>query len=330
MPNTDLHDNSWASRYGHICPNEKGHIISIEGIGNKDYYNPTLCVHNDATTLAFRCEARKSAIETPETYHPTVAFAQYISDDTWRLIESIPPFDMCEDPSFLVVKQNDQESEVIFGNVRVEITRDGFIPNTQLYRGTSLKTLNRKAFTTVHGMKDVRLIQLPDRRFLICRRPTGGNDHQGRIHLQMIENLSALSADTASPTLAVLDSGHPDDWVGANNIYLLNDEQGVEWIGILGHLGLAREDGSKHYAATTYKIKLQDVLGNQIHNIMPRIIATRACFTEGPYKNAQLADVVFPGNLETLGGKQYRLWAGLSDARIGTLIVDDPFGLYES
>ena len=76
-----------------------------------------------------------------------------------------------------------------------------------------------------------------------------------------------------------------------------------------------------------YRILLEDLIDIYIYNVRPHILATRGCCAHGPYKERGIRDVVFPGALEPIGDRKYHLWTGLSDARIGRIVLDNPFGL---
>jgi len=321
----------WKERYGHMCPIEQGKVIQIVGAGRKDTYNPTLYDWNGTRILAFRYENRLSNSQTPVTYHPAIAFAQQGDDGRWHLNKKLGYFDMMEDP-FLFFAEEQGLQRLIFGGVWVRNQHGSIIPRTEFYRGDSLETLERIPFATIDSMKDVRLLQLPDNRFLLCRRPRGDKYMRGRITLHVIDSLDDLvEVDKMDlPVLAILDSCEDAlDWVGLNNLYMLKDSEGRAWVGLLGHVALEDHDGTLHYAVCTYRIALTDLLSKQAHKVCPHIIATRGCFEKGPAKNKNLKDVVFPGHLEHVDGYHYRLWAGLSDTRIGCLEIDDPFGLQQ-
>jgi hypothetical protein len=310
----------WAKRYQHVCPSASGSILHIAGVGRKDTYNVAVYQHGTTEIIAFRAEQRRSFAWRPRSYHPMIQFASKRSDG-WHVDPDLPSFDMMEDPFFIPIK--DGKTKLIFGGVRVR--RDGHkvIPQTELYRGASLETLEPSPFLVVDNMKEVRLLQLPDGRFLLCRRPWGDEYGRGRITLHVIDRLEDIGRKDLK-TLALLDAcQNPGDWVGANSAYLLK-HKGEQWVGLLGHVAFD-DDNGRHYAACTYKIRLKDLLDNTIHNICPHIITSRSCFAAAPAKRKTLQDVVFPGHLEHLKNNTYRLWAGLSDARIGTIELDDPF-----
>ncbi|HSX07123.1 MAG TPA: DUF1861 family protein [Candidatus Saccharimonadia bacterium] len=322
-------DQIWIKRYGHTCPIKPGKIITIQGSGTKDGYNPTLYEDDRGAILAFRYEDRASNSANPVSYRPSIAFARPMQRGGWHLAKDLEPFSMMEDP-FLFYVNAEGSRQVIFGGVWVRGMHGTIVPRTEFYRGNSLETLEHIPFAVIDNMKDVRLLQLPDGRLLICRRPWGDKYMRGRIALHVINSLDDLvDIDKVElPLLALLDScGEELDWVGVNNMYMLTDAAGEICVGLLGHVALQDQEGNLHYAACTYRISLEDLLSKQVHKICPQIIATRGCFEEGPAKNATLHDIVFPGSLQHLDGDRYRLWAGLSDARIGCVEIDDPFRL---
>jgi len=324
----ELNDSLWTDRYGKFNQSDglsNGKIVNIDGIVDKDAYNPSLCKYDDIKILAFRCEKRESQINDLINYHPSIQFAEQDDNLNWKLSNNIAPFDMLEDPIFVKAQINDQNC-IVFGGVRAKMNSDGKIDvNTELYKGDSLANLEREPFMIVHGMKDVHLCQLPDGRFLLCRRPIDENGI-GHAVLHIVDTLEDLESinENIPPVVIELSSSYYGDWVGINNAYILNDNN-IQWIGLLGHVGSSDENGHKHYAAITYKIKLDDLINGLVTGVEPTIIATRACFEDGPQKTPVLRDVIFPGSLEKLDNGQYRLWAGLSDTRIGIIDIDNPF-----
>ncbi len=319
----------WSARYGHVCPETPGSIVTIEGVADKDTYNPALYETPGYKVLAFRAEQRASSTENPSQYHPAILFATQAGGDRWFSGGAVPPFDMLEDPFFFYFIEGGRR-RVAFGGVRIEFTPGGPVAATELYSGDTLGSLDRDPFLIIEDMKDVRFRQLPDGRFLVCRRPRGGEYGEGRITIHIIERLEDVNNPilTGKP-LAVLDSGTDiSDWVGVNNIYLIQGPTGEAWVGLLGHVALRDPQGNKHYAASTYRISLQQLLDSDVHAVRPHIIATRACFPPGAAKTPQDVDVLFPGHLEQLDSYRYYLWTGLSDTAIGRIEVFDPFQLH--
>ena len=326
---TQWHDDVWTERYGHVCPPKRGVIVPIHGVGANDTYNPTLYEDGGHPVLAFRCEARSSNAGNPLTYHPSIAFARPDAHGEWHLAKDIAPFEMMEDP-FLFYVESRGLQHVVLGGVWVRNADGAIIPQTEMYKGETLESLERIPFTVIDNMKDVRVLQLPDNCLLVCRRPRGDKYMRGRITLHIIDSLEQLTdiGKATLPTLATLDSCEDAlDWVGVNSVYMLKDAEGRAWIGLLGHVALEDHAHTLHYAVCTYRIALSDLLSGGSHKVCPHIIATRACFEDGPHKSDTITDVVFPGYLQHLKDYTYRLWAGLSDTRIGCVELDDPFGL---
>lgn len=324
----ELSNGLWSNLYHQpFVLAEKGTIVNIEGVGENDTYNPMLCEYNGSKILAFRCEERLSRIDDTLHYHPSISFAKQ-TDGGWRLTSDIAPIQMMEDPMFMKATVNGREC-VVLGGVRAKLLETGnFIANTELYRGDSLETLESNPFAVIEGMKDERLCQLPDGRFLLCRRPFDKNG-MGQAVIHIIDSLDDLANINSiiPPAVAEIQGPYSDDWVGVNNMYIISDNNGTKWLGLLGHIGAHDKNDHKHYAATTYKIKLDDLLNGVKQVLVPTIIATRVNFEDGPRKDDKLSDIVFPGSLENLGDNRYRLWAGLSDARIGVIEISDPFKL---
>lgn len=317
----------WATRYGHVCPPGQGYLVNIEGMAGKDTYNPALFEGPGGKVLAFRAERRESDSHSQATYHPAVHFAT-ATGSNWFASGALPSFDMVEDPFFFYVFENGRR-RVVFGVARLVFDGEQAVPQTELYKGDTLGSLDRMPFVTVANMKNVRFRQLPDGRYLMCRRPIGNEYGEGRITAHIIDNLEDVNNPILiHKPLAILDSGTDmSDWVGINNIYLIQSPTGEAWVGLLGHVALRDSQGNLHYAASTYRISLQNLLDSNISAVPPNILATRDCFAPGPAKSPKVADVVFPGHLEQIDSYRYRLWAGLSDASIGCLEVDDPFSL---
>lgn len=318
----------WLERYHYACPVEQGKIVKIDGIGDKDAYNPSLCKYDDVEILAFRCEERRSQVTDPINYHPSILFAIKNDKQNWSLTQDVLPFDMLEDPIFMKAKI-DGKNRIVFGGVRAKLLPDRHVDvDTEVYAGESLEKLYRTPFVTVRGLKDVHLCQLPNGQFLLCRRPI--DEHGiGYIVLHIIDNLEDLESINSKtpPIIAEIRSPRFGDWVGVNNVYILTDKNGVVWVGLLAHIGSNDENNNKHYAATTYKIKIDDLMNGNVPVMEPHVIATRSCFAKGPKKKESLEDVIFPGSLELLDDNQYRLWVGLSDARIGIINITNPFKL---
>lgn len=56
-----------------------------------------------------------------------------------------------------------------------------------------------------------------------------------------------------------------------------------------------------------------------------RIIATRTDFPAGESKRPDLQNVIFSGGLVRIAGDRAWLYAGLSDAEAGRVLIADPF-----
>ena len=62
----------------------------------------------------------------------------------------------------------------------------------------------------------------------------------------------------------------------------------------------------------------------------PEIIASRSDFPDGPAKRPDLVDVMFSGGLVRQANGTATLYAGLSDAEAGCVLLPDPFAKCEA
>ena len=79
-----------------------------------------------------------------------------------------------------------------------------------------------------------------------------------------------------------------------------------------------------HYYSMAFAIDPESRKMTQV-----KIICSRDCFPEGPYKNIRLKDVTFTSGIIRLGGGKAMLYSGLSDCQAGRILIDDHFDEYE-
>ena len=169
------------------------HKLKFTGAGGRDVYNPTKpfsikflgqMVH----ILAARVESRDSEVSE------VMFFAK--AGDYWSVVENSPVFKL-QDPFFTFV-----DEEFVFGGVEVrEKNGGGYDYKTVFYKGRSLESVTQ--FTEgPQGMKDIRLVQLNDKKIGLFTRPQGkisGTDIDagpGKIGFTVIQSLTDLTATT--------------------------------------------------------------------------------------------------------------------------------------
>ncbi|UZP05137.1 DUF1861 family protein [Clostridium botulinum] len=278
--------------------------INFINVGENDVYNISApFVDNDKTIIAGRVEARDSE-------HSTVYFFEK-NDEGWSPIDSYPTFSL-QDPFFTKIN-----NELIVGGVEIfphpEI--EGTLKwRTIFYKGKDVASLQR-FFVGPDGMKDLRLVQLLDKRIGVLTRPQGEKGGRGKIGFSIINTLEELNIKVIEES-PLLDGLFVDEeWGGANEARPLNETT----LGILGHVACFDKDGNRHYYPMTFELNINTL---EVKN--QKLIAVRKDFKPGQAKRADLEDVVFSGGLEIKEDKA-TLYAGISDAEAQFIIIDNPF-----
>lgn len=278
--------------------------IQFTNVGENDVYNISAPFRNEEKNIiAGRVEARKSE-------DSTVVFFQ-LKDNVWEPVKDYPQFKL-QDPFFTRVN-----NELIIGGV--EVFKDPDKENTLkwrtvFYRGENITSLE-KFFVGPDGMKDLRLVQLNNKKIGVITRPQGEKGGRGKIGFTIIDKLEDLSINIID-NAPLLDSLFIDEeWGGANEARVLDDST----LGILGHIACFDEDGNRHYYPMTFRLDI-----NTLEIKDQKLIAIRRDFKPGEAKRPDLEDVVFSGGL-VLNGERAVLYAGISDAEAQLIEIDNPF-----
>ncbi len=212
------------------------------------------------------------------------------------------------------------EDETVFGGVEVypnptATDSHGIGYRTVFYRGRAFPSL-QKFDTGPDMMKDIRLAPLANGRIGVCTRPQGGQHERGKIGYIELQRLEDMNAQNILGAKIIENQFAPEEWGGANELHPLQDGR----IGVIGHIAYQDAPGGKHYYAMSF------VYNPETHSASPiEIIATRKNFPVGDEKTPGLADVIFPGGLVRHGDGTATLYAGLSDAEAGSIMLPDPF-----
>jgi hypothetical protein len=288
---------------GHSPASDK---LRFTGVDGHDVYNTTAPIaFRGQTVIAGRVEPR-------ETELSTVVFFRRRPDGAWEPCPDAARFQGLQDPCMTIL-----DGEWVLGGVRypVELAdgRRGY--RMEFYRGRSLADL-QLFLVGPEGMKDIRLVELPDRRVAVFSRPQGAVGGRGKIGFRIVNSLSALQASDiqAAPLLAgqFLD----EEWGGANEIHVLRNGK----LGVLGHIACFDDREHRHYYAMVFTVNPADGVASP-----PRIIADRSLFPAGPAKRPDLADVIFSGGLTRHWDGTATLFAGVGDAEAAFLRIPDPF-----
>lgn len=279
--------------------------LYFSGVGDKDVYNITAPFEDDGQqVIAGRVEGRDTE------YSEIVFFVQ--NGNVWEPRIETQTYAL-QDP--FVTRIN---NELIFGGVEVfpdPQNEKSLLWQTVFYRGENIRSLEKFASGPV-GMKDIRLIELPDQSIGVFTRPQGEKGGRGKIGYTTIDSLDGLTVEVITDAPLVQAHFLDEEWGGVNEVFV--DEQGR--IMVLGHIASFDHTGDRHYYPITCEY---DSSRNELIDM--KIIATRNDFPEGEAKRSDLQDVLFSGGLIFLEGDQVELYVGVSDAEAHKAVISNPF-----
>jgi hypothetical protein len=284
--------------------------LTFGGVGQRDVYN---------IAAPFDWKGRQviaGRVESREVEHSEIIFFAD-GDGVWQPIPSAMTFPGLQDPCIAMIG-----GEIVLGGVRFPVTvADGTISwRMEFYRGSSLDDL--KIFLEgPDKMKDIRLVELADEQIGILTRPQGARGGRGQIGFLIAPGLNAITAEAIQAAPLFKDQCREDEWVGANEAHRL--QNGL--VGVLGHIAYFDWQEHRHYYAMVFCIDPRNGKATS-----PEIIASRSDFPDGPSKRPDLVDVMFSGGLVRQPNGTATLYAGLSDAEAGSVLLPDPFSKFHT
>lgn len=308
-------------QYKEFCDTKEiGNAVThiFEGVDECDVYNPSTPFELDGNTyIAGRVEPRNSE-------KSKVMFFKK-EKGKWILCPGTMSFDL-QDPFTAWI-----DGELILGGVRVdwdEETGQARSWCTDFFRGTDLNNLTYFASGPQH-MKDIRIVQLQDKRIGIFTRPQGYEMLRkygciAKIGFMIVDTLGEVTPDNIER--APLLDGHflPDEWGGCNQVHLLKDGT----LGVIGHKSYGEGDDDNkilHYYGMSF---VMDPYTRKMS--APKIIISRECFPDGPAKASRLKDVTFTSGIIREDNGMAVIYTGLSDAQVGSATIKDPFYDWEN
>ena len=177
---------------------------------------------------------------------------------TWRMDLRAPIFNL-QDPFITKIGEM-----IILGGVEVMQKSIGGIKwRTVFYKGSTIYNL-RKFTAGPWGMKDIRLVELEDKRIGVFTRPQGRKGRRGKIGFKIINSLKELTPRNISSATIFKDSFYRGEWGGVNEVHLLGDNK----LGVLAHIANFQKhnDGRRlrHYYPMSF---LFDLETNNISNV---------------------------------------------------------------
>lgn len=283
-------------------------LENFYGVDGLDVYNPTVPFEWDGkTVIGARVEARDSE-------QAQILFFEE-KEDGWHLLKGTTPLPF-QDPAVAFV-----DGELVVSGIEYPVhvhyrgrdIPDGWVQ--RFYKGRDLYHLTH----FIDGpalMKDIRLCQLKDGRLCFFTRPMEPVKGIGMVVFNSFDEYDAEALERQP----VLEGQFlPEEWGGANQVMALNGDT----VGIIGHksyLDGEPESPMLHYNSTAFTVNLRD------HTSTPsRIIATRSIFPDTPAKWEKVRDVVFTAGIRRLPDGKARLYTGISDCCVGSVVINWPF-----
>lgn len=290
-----------------------GRVERLPGVSGRLAYNPCLVKQEDQTYLALRVESPSSYWRCETSWDPQVRFFQRAGED-WVPARDAPVFPAAEDPFASWAVDEHGDPLLIFGVVSLDFRSDPPGLVTRFYAAPDIFRLDpAKPFLEVPGMKDIRLLQRKE-GMVVCGRPQGGAAGCGRMSLALVDSYLDLTPEIINGAHVFRDQVAEGTKVGVNELYDLGGH-----IGVLGHIAIGDEGQCQRYAAAWWTVDPVMLTASR-----PEVISVREDFPSGPAKWPNVADVVFPGSFEMLGGGLVRLYCGLSDATVGSTVLKAP------
>lgn len=278
--------------------------LNFHGVEGYDVYNITAPFeYNQKLYIAGRVEKRDSEFSK-------VVFFEKTDETNYQADYSINSFDL-QDPYISIV-----DGEIILGGTELfdhPHNPGAFWYKAVKYRGTNLNEMTR-FFEGPNGMKDIRIIQLPNDKILVFTRPQGEIGGRGKIGTLIVESLEQL-ADVELMNAPLLNLFETEEWGGANEAHLLPDGK----VGVLSHIAKFDREGNRHYYASSFILDAATMEATDF-----KIITTRSDLTPGQSKRPDLADVVFSGGL-ILNGDEAKLYVGAGDCEAHVVKIKNPF-----
>lgn len=293
-------------------------VLIFKGVDGYDVYNPSIpFTLNNKTYIAGRVEKRC------EEFSKVKLFEQ--KDGYYQLVETADL--TLQDPFVTLI-----DDEVILGGVNVTWGNGKDIETT--WKTDFYKVKSPKEFTYITSgpahMKDVRIVQLPNKKIAIFSRPQGAEIWEkyraiARIGFAIVDSLNDVTPETIKNAPYLEGQFKDDEWGGSNQAIILKN--GL--IGVIGHKSYRtyneKNEQMLHYYGMAFVINPET---KEFSN--PEIIISNDCFPKVEPKRPDLTDVTFTSGIIRNNDNTATIYTGLSDSHVGKAIIIDPFTKYEN
>ncbi len=289
-------------------------ILKFHGIDGFDVYN---------TSVPFWWKGKKyiyGRVEKREEWARSwVRLFEETDKDEWTLVQNDMIYQL-EDPYISIIKD-----ELVLGGTHVR-KQQGRIETYYgyFYKGKDIHDL--VYFTTGPDyMKDIRLVELSDKRIGVFSRPRNEeiralHGSESIIGFTIINNISELNAEIINKAIKIEGLFENDEWGGCNQCYLLDSGR----IGVVGHISYKEVDDSGKDILVYMNVSF--VYDIEEHKALDlKIIGTRDCYPEVPSKVPTLVDCAFTSGIVMREDGKVDLYSGIGDTKEGRIVIDYPF-----
>jgi hypothetical protein len=288
--------------------------LTFHGVEGFDVYNTSIPFTWQAKTYLFGRVERRS-----EWARSWVRLFEYSGPDDWTLVPTSMIYPL-EDPFICRIRE-----ALLLGGTHVRY-KAGAMETFYgyFYRGSDLNDLYY--FTTgPEGMKDIRLVELADRRIGVFSRPRhAGIERQygsaAQIGFTVIERLDELTSEVIDNAPYILGLFGEAEWGGVNQAYLLADGT----IGVIGHKSYNDLSAAGQKLAVYLNVAFEfEPVRQAAANL--KIVGTRTCYPDGPAKRPELVDCAFTSGIVLRPDGKVDLYSGIGDVEEGRITIDYPF-----
>lgn len=291
--------------------------LKFHGVDGYDVYNSSIPFQwNGKKYIYGRIEKRE------EWARSWIRLFEETGRDQWTLVPNDMIYQL-EDPYISVIN-----GELILGGTHVR-KQQGMVETYYgyFYKGRDLRDL--VYFTTGPDyMKDIRLVELKDKRIGVFSRPRSEeiraiHGSESIIGFTIINDIQELNAEVIENAVKIEGLFGADEWGGCNQCYLLDSGR----IGVTGHMSY-KKTGKSGEDILVY-MNIAFVFDMEEHKALDvKIIGTRDCYPEGPFKNPSLADCAFTSGIVMREDGKADLYSGIGDTEVGRIVIDYPFEGY--
>ncbi len=281
------------------------------GIGDRDVYNITSPFY-----VRGKLHILGRVQERSQEGGSMVVFFRHTKTSVCEIVDNALPIYDLEDPFVICLKDM-----IIVGGVEVSHRpiKKGVSYRTVFYRGKDLSSLERFAHGP-WGMKDIRFIQLPNKKFCVFTRPQGRKGGRGKIGFTRIRSLNDLKPGILSRARLLDGQFAKGEWSGVNEVHLLKN--GL--LGILGHVARYMAGNVREYYPISFCF---DYHTKRLFGM--KILIRRDDLPRSEAKRFDLYSVVYPGGIVRIKNGKAKLYVGVGDAEAYEITINDPFLEYE-